>query len=291
LLRETAARMIFSTDQVRVMREQATSTKRPLVAAQLGDSATPDLRVAAVWSPSAAGQRLTWHQALAGHQAEHERMRQQGFRLVHQQAYTRQGAVLFDGIWDPGARTQEILWGWLDQHVFGDVTQRRERGMQPVHVQGYQHLDHGPRYNVIYEPGTGTARVLLGVTQEQLLQEWSVWSPKGYRMTCLSSHVDAAGTIRHSTVLRPGTAPQRWVTGWSGGDMAAEYGRQWALGWKLRHLTLVRIADGHRWSGVFEPDAQGQLVYWAHVRERISEVYDQMWASDFKLRALCVAPA
>jgi hypothetical protein len=108
---------------------------------------------------------------------------------------------------------------------------------------------------------------------------------------CLSSHVDAGGVVRHSTVLRRNHAAQTWVTGWTGADIAAEYDRQWARGWKLCHVTLVKIAGGHRWSGAFEPDAQGQLVYWAHVRERISEVYDEMWVQDYKLRALCVAPA
>ena len=291
-LREIPDAMRFTAGQTKVMRGHLVDGgRRPLVAAQLGDSATPDLRVCAVWSPSAAGQRLTWHHDLTAHQAEHNRMRQQGFALVHQQAYTRNGSVCYDGVWDPGKQPQEILWGWLDQHVLADVPQRAARGLVPVAVQGYQHLNHGPRYNVIYESGTGDSRVLLGITQDELSREWNAWSPKGYRMTCLSSHVDTAGTVRHSTVLRTSSTPQRWVTGWAGEHIAEEYGRQWNRGWKIRHVTLVRINDGHRWSAVFEPDTRGQLVYWAHVRERISEVYDQQWATDYKLRSMYVAPA
>ncbi|MGY5210055.1 hypothetical protein [Nocardia gipuzkoensis] len=291
-LRETPNTMRFTAGQTKVMRQQLINGgRRPLVAAQLGDSATPDLRVCAVWSPNTAGQRVIWHHNLSAHRAEHSRMRQQGFALTYQQAYSRNGVVVYDGIWDPGNQAQEILWGWLDKHVVSDIAQRATRGMVPVEVQGYQHLDHGPRYNVIYEPGTGNSRVLLGVTQADLHKEWNTWSPQGYRMTCLSSHVDAAGTIRHSTVLRKRTTPQEWVTGWSGADIAAEYGRQWNRGWKIRNVTLARLEDGHRWSAIFEPDTQGQLVYWAHVRERISEVYDQQWASDFKLRSMCTAPA
>ncbi|MGH3566962.1 MAG: hypothetical protein ACRDRH_13205 [Pseudonocardia sp.] len=291
-LREIPDAMRFTAGQTTVMRRHLIDGgRRPLVAAQLADTVTPDLRVCAVWSPSTAGQRLTWLQDLPAHQAEHDRMRKQGFALVHQQAYTRNGVVFFDGIWDPGKQPQEILWGWLDQHVLADVAQRATRGMVPVSVQGYPHLNHGPRYNVIYEPGTGDSRALLGITQDQLSQEWDAWSPKGYRMTCLSSHVDAGGTVRHSTVLRKSATQQRWVTGWAGEHIVEEYGRQWARGWKIRHVTLVRIKEGHRWSAVFEPDARGQLVYWAHVRERIAEVYDQQWASDFKLRSMCVAPA
>jgi len=104
-LRETPAAMRFTRDQVSVMRQQLVSnTRRPLVAAQLGDTGTPDLRVCAVWSPSAAGQRLTWLYDLNGHRAEHDRMRQQGMVMTHQQAYTRGNAVFYDGIWDPGNR-------------------------------------------------------------------------------------------------------------------------------------------------------------------------------------------
>lgn len=291
-LRETPNTMRFTAGQTKVMRQQLINGgRRPLVAAQLGDSATPDLRVCAVWSPSTVGQRVTWHHDLTAHRAEHGRMRQQGFALVYQQAYTRNGVVVYDGIWDPGDQPQEILWGWLNTHVSADVTQRATRGMVPVAVQGYQHLDNGPRYNVIYEPGTGDSRVLLGVTKAELSREWNALLPMGYRMVCLSSHVDTAGTIRHSTVLRKRTTPQSWVTGWTGEDIVGEYGRQWNRGWKIRHISLVRIREGHRWSAVFEPDTRGQLVYWAHVRERISEVYDQQWASDFKLRSMCAAPA
>ena len=288
-LRETPDAMRFTADQVSVMRRTIIEgARRPLVAAQLGDTATPDLRVCAVWSPNTAGQRLTWHHDLPAHRAEHNRMRRQGFALTQQQAYTRNGSVFYDGIWDPGTQPQEILWGWRDEDVVTDVTQRATRNMVPLKVQGYQHLDHGPRYNVIYEPGTGNSRVLLGVTQDQLTQRWAALSPQGYRLTCLSSHVDATGAIRHSTVLRKTATPQRWVTGWTGEDIAAEYGRQWDRGWKIRHITVVKINEGLRWSAVFEPDNQGQLVYWAHVRERISEIYDQQWAGDYKLRSMYV---
>jgi hypothetical protein len=51
------------------------------------------------------------------------------------------------------------------------------------------------------------------------------------------------------------------------------------------------MREGHRWSTIFEPDTRRQLVYWAHVRERISEVYDQQWAVDYKLRSISAAPA
>jgi hypothetical protein len=213
------------------MRQQLIdNARRPLVAAQLGDTGTPDLRVCAVWSPSAAGQRLTWLFDLNGHSAEHDRMRQQGMVMTHQQAYTRGNAVFYDGIWDPGNRNQEIIWGWLDQHVHADVAQRAAHGMVPVKVQGYMHLNHGPRYNVIYEPGTADSRVLLGITQDELSQQWNALMPQGYRMTCLSSHVDTTNVVRHSTIFRRSNTPQSWITGWAGEHVVQEYDRQWNRG-------------------------------------------------------------
>lgn len=291
-LRETPEAMRFTDDQVEVMRNLLINGgRRPLVAAQLGDTATPKLRVCAVWSPSSKPQRLTWGWKLDDHAAEHSRMRQAGMVMIHQQAYTLNGTVLFDGIWNPGNRSQEIIWSWLDEHVRDDLPKRAARGMFPVVVQGYQHLDHGIRYNVLYESGTGDARVLLGATQDELVNAWEDWMSKGYRMTCLSSHVDASGILRYSTVLRPKGTPQSWVAGWTLEDIAQEYGRRWNDGWRIRYITVARVADGHRWSAVFEPDEQNQLVYWAHVRERITEVYDEMWAVDFKLRSMYAVPA
>ena len=183
-LRETPEAMTFTGLQVNVMRNfLINGGRRPLVAAQLGDTATPDLRVCAAWSPSSNAQRVIWGWSPEDHAAEHERMRQSGMVMIHQQAYTRNNIVLFDGIWDPGNRPQEIIWGWLDEHVRADVNSRAARGMSPVAIQAYQHLDHGIRYNVIYEPGSGDSRVLLGVTQDELSEAWNIWMPKGYRMT------------------------------------------------------------------------------------------------------------
>jgi hypothetical protein len=218
-------------------------------------------------------------------------MRQAGMVMVHQQAYTLNGTVLYDGIWNPGERAQEVLLGWTEADVRTDVPVRAARGLLPMAVQGYQHLDVRICYNVIYEPGDGDAQVLLGVTQDQLANVWQLWMPQGYRMTCLSSHVDASGSLRYSTVLRPIGTSQAWVAGWTLTDMAAEYGRRWSEGWRIRHITVVRAAVGHLWSAVFEPDEQNQLVDWAHVRECITEVYDEMWAFDFKLRTMCAVPA
>lgn len=291
-LAETTAAMRFTSDQITRMRSVLLDGgRRPLVAAQLGDTATPDLRICAVWSPNSAAQRLAWGHDLISYRAEHDAMRAAGMVLVGQQAYTNRGSVLFDAVWEPGDRIQEIAWGWLDNDVGADLASRASRGLVPVLVQGYQHLDEGVRYNVVYEPGSDTGRVLLGVRQDELQAEWDRWSPQGYRMSGFSAHVDRQGTAYYSTVFRRTGQRQEWVAGWTLEDVAAEYGRQWNSGMRIRHIAVTKLPNGHRWSAVFEPDAAGQLVYWAHVRERILEIYNETWAIDFKLRAMWVVPA
>lgn len=39
-------------------------------------------------------------------------------------------------------------------------------------------------------------------------------------------------------------------------------------------------------SGVCNPDAAEQVIVWLHMRERIRDVYDEMWFQGFKLRSL-----
>ena len=290
-LRETPDAMRFTADQASVMRR--TIIEGGAQAASRGPAGRHrNSRPAGLCGMESqhAGQRLTWHHDLPAHRAEHNRMRRQGFALTQQQAYTRNGSVFYDGIWGPGTQPQEILWGWRDEHVFSDVTQRATRNMVPLKVQGYQHLDHGPRYNVIYEPGTGNSRVLLGVTQDQLTQRWAALSPQGYRLTCLSSHVDAAGAIRHSTVLRKTATPQRWVTGWTGEDIAAEYGRQWDRGWRSatsRSSRSMKVFDGRPCSSrttrgslfIGRTYASGYLRYMTNSGPAITSFGRCMWPS------------
>lgn len=286
----TAALMRFTPGQAKVIRDTLTNQRRPLVAAQLGDTATPDLRVCAVWSPNAKAQRVTWGNSLAGHQAEHNKMRSQGMALAQVQAYTRNGAVQYDGIWNPGTQTQAVALGWLDSDVKADQGKRALLGLRPVRVQGYQHLDHGIRYNVIYEKGSGSSQILLGVTQDVLFDEYEKAKKKGMRMVSLNSHVEN-GQARYSSVFRTSNIAQSWVSGWTLADIVKRYDDEWKAGFKIREISVVKLSAGHRWTALFEPDPAGQLVFWAHVRERITEVYDEQWAQDSKLRSMCVVSA
>jgi hypothetical protein len=160
-----------------------------------------------------------------------------------------------------------------------------------VHVHGYQHLDHGVRYTVLYEPGDDDAHVLLGASQTHLGRTWAAWAPRGYRIASLSSHVDGGGTLRHSAVLRPGGPRQQWVAGRTAAQIADDSRRQWERGWAIRHVTLVHAPDGHRWSAVFEPASGRQLVRWAAGRAHVRAIHAERRADGFALRALWTAPA
>ena len=82
---KTSAVMRLTPDQIKRARANLSDNpQRPrLVAAQLGDSATPDLRVYAVWGPNANAQRLTWNRSLASHTSEHDTMRAKRMALAH----------------------------------------------------------------------------------------------------------------------------------------------------------------------------------------------------------------
>lgn len=286
---KTDKAMRLTADQVKQARANLTgdSRRRRLVAAQLGETATPDLRVCAVWSPNAKTQRLTWNRPLSDHTSEHNAMRAKGMALAHIQAYTRKGSVRYDGIWNPGTQKQEIALALTDAAVNAEHKARIAKGLRPVKVQAYQHLGDGIRYNVIYDAGSGDSQLLLGVPENVLFDEYTKAKKKGMRMVSLFSHVSAQGQ-RYSSIFRTSDVVQEWVVNRTLDEIVKEYDKQWKAGLKIRDISVVQLSSGKRWSALFEPDPAGQLVYWAHVRERIGEVYDEMWAVDFKLRAMCV---
>ena len=288
----TSAVMRLTPDQIKQARANLTgdSRRRRLVAAQLGETATPDLRVCAVWSPNAKAQRLTWNRSLDSHTLEHNTMRAKGMALAQVQAYTRNGSVRYDGIWNPGTQKQEVALGLTDAAVKAEQSARIAKGLRPVKVQGYQHLTDGIRYNVIYDAGSGDSQILLGVTEAVLFDEYTKAKKKGLRMVALSSHITPQGA-RYSSIFRTADVAQAWVVNRTLDEIVKEYDAQWKAGFKIREISVVKLSTGHRWSALFEPDAANQLVYWAHVRERIGEVYDEMWAIDFKLRGMCVVSA
>ena len=292
LNQSTTDAMHFSGDQIDVMRKILLEDARrhDLVSAQLGETASPDITICAVWSPSTKSQRFTWNRSGDAHEAEHKKMTEKGFVMVHQQSYTRKGEVRYDGLWNPGTQKQDIAWGWLDTDVQDDQSAKAKAGFRPLRVQGYQHLKEGIRYNVIYQPARGESQVLLGLTKQQLASEWKTAKTK-LNMTCLAAHADKSGNVFYSTVLRPGSKEQDWVANKSIGQIAKEYDTRWQDGWRIRDITVVKTADGPRWSVLFEKENAGQAVWWGHVREWIAEVYSRMWAGDMKLRTFSVFPS
>jgi hypothetical protein len=279
--------MQFSAGQIDVMRGALTDgNRRRLVGAQLGDTSEPSVRICAVWSPNTKGQGYSWGLTVDALKAKHAEHTGKQFHLSSQCAYVEQGTVRYDAVWDEGARPQHVIWGWLDTDVLAEVAKQAAQGWRVVQVQAYRHPGTGLRYNVVFEQGGPTQQVLLNKTQAELDQAWQKLMPTGMRLSCLNAAVNEKGQVCYAAVFAPGAQQQRYIAGWALADIAAEYGKEWALNHKLSAISVVWTPDGPRYSAIWNPDSQGQLVMWLHVRERIREVYDEMWCQGFKLRAI-----
>ncbi|MFT3776325.1 MAG: hypothetical protein QM820_64090 [Minicystis sp.] len=283
--------MRFSADQIAVMRGALINgNRRRLVAAQLGDTVHPHTRTCGVWSPSTKPQFFAWAKSRERHDENLAHWKQKGYHLVEQCAYAVGGVVYYDAFWDEGAIDQVVILARSEAEVKAAVTTQESAGRRVRRIQAYLQPGAGLRYNVIFEPGTGAQHVLLGATQVQVDQAWKDLMPKDNRFRHLDVTKDEAGVLRYSAVLAPGTQVQHYVTNWKLEDIDDDYATQWNQGRKLSNLSVVMTPAGMSYSGVWDPDPRGQLVLWLHVRERISEVYDEMWWQGFRLRSLHTIP-
>jgi hypothetical protein len=284
------APMQFSPDQIEVMRAVLIDGKRRrLVAAQLGDTAEPNVRICAVWSSITEGQAYGARATLKMHQAQHEQWRLKKFHLASQRAYADGDTVLYDGVWNQGPREQQVGWGWHDKGVDDEVAKRAAQGWRVAHIQAYRHPGTGGtglRYNVIFEKGSQKQVVKLNLLKVGLDQAWDALMPAGNRLRHLDSAIDQTGKIRFAAVFEPGSQTPRYVADLPLADMIAAYDVERAKGRKLATLSVVWTAGGPRYSGIFDSHAADQMVAWLHKRERLLEVHDEMRCRGFKLRSL-----
>lgn len=283
--------MRFSADQVAVMRGALVDgNRRRLVAAQLGDTGEPTLRTAAVWSPSTAGQFLSLGAPLDLHRKRHDEWTARGFRLGWQCAYDRGGQVLYDAAWDAGARKQYVLFGWAEADVAQEAAKQKAAGWRVAHIDAYRHPGTDLRYNVVFEPGTQPQWLYLNRTREQIDQAWNLLMPQHNRFRHLDSAADEQGRTRFAAVFEPGTQSQHYFIDAPLGGFAANYDAQWKQERRLAALAVAVTPAGLSYSGLWNPESAGQFVMWLHVRERILEMYDEMWNHGFRLRALATVP-
>lgn len=279
--------MHFSDGQIAVMRGALTNGNRKrLVAAQLAETAEPNVRLAAVWSPSTKNQGVGWAASLAVHQQRHNDWTAGGLHMVSQRAYVQGGAVVFDGVWNEGARSQSIMWGWLDLDVMPEVFKKAAAGWRVAAIQAYRHPGTGLRYNAIFEPGPNTQLVMINRTEAEIHQAWATYMPTGMRIRHLDSAIDDKGITRYSLVMEPGSQIQRFITGSPLEQLDPEYTKEQLAGRRLRSLSMVWTANGPRYTAVFDAENASQVVWWMHVRERIKELYDSMWCQGYRLRSL-----
>ncbi len=279
--------MRFSPDQIARMRGALTGgNRRRLVAAQLGDTAEAGVRIAAVWSPSAKGQGVTWRKDVATLKQRHATHAGNGLRMTGMSAYVVGGQVFYDAFWDEGAKQQPLLLGWSEADALKEITTRSKAGWQVSHAQAYRHPGTDLRYNVIFEQGLPPQRVWLNQTSAQVDALWKTRMPAGERFRHLDCNTDHNGEIRYCVIMETAGQVQRPLWGWALEHLAAEYGKEWNAGRRLRCLSVAQTSAGPRYSAIFDAESSGQLVYWLHTRERIGEIYDEMWWQGFKLRSL-----
>lgn len=279
--------MHFSPEQIARMRGALTEgNRRRIVAAQLGDTKEPGVRVAAVWSPSTAAQALTWRKDVATLKERHATHGKNGLRMTAMSAYVVGGQVFYDAFWDMGAKPQPLLLGWAVADAEKEIAARAKAGWGVASVQAYRHPGTDLRYNVIFEQGLPPQTVWLGKNVAQVDVLWKLKMPQDQRLRCLDSAVDDKGQTLYSAVFENGTQVQRPLWGWTLEHLAAEYGKEWAAGRRLRQLSVADTPVGLRYTALFDADTRNQLVYWLHVRERIAEIYDEMWWQGFRLRSL-----
>jgi Bacterial tandem repeat domain 1 len=282
--------MHFSADQAKKMRNALVEDNRkPLVAAQLGESAHPNEKITAIWSPQSTGQMFAYNFGETEHRENHQQQTMGGFHLAHQQAFVRNDVVLFDAFWNEGARDQQVKWGWTADDLVAEYNKLSAIGYRLVHVQGYQHLNHGIRYNAVFELGDYFQQMFLHDNTTTLLDRFGKLTNEGYRLGHLCSFKTPQSEVLHCGTFNPGNHVQSLLTDVSVEQLAARYGEEWDKGFRLRLVSLVRHKDGMRFSAIFEPEQAGQLVMWWHVRERISEIYDEMWAQGYRLRNFSLA--
>lgn len=279
--------MHFSTEQIARMRGALTDgNRRRLVAAQLGDTTDPAVRIAAVWSPSVKGQAVTWRKDVATLKERHATHAGKGLRMTGMCAYVVNGQVFYDAFWDEGAKPQPLLLGWSDVDAQKEIATRAKAGWGVAFVQAYRHPGTDLRYNVAFEQGLSPQTVWLNQSAAQIDVLWKLKMPAGNRFRCLDSAVDDKGAIRYCAVIEAAGQVQRPLWGYALADLASEYGKEWNAGRRLRSLSVIQTSAGPRYSALFDADSAGQLVYWLHTRERIGEIYDEMWWQGYKLRSL-----
>lgn len=178
---------LFSLKQAERMRNALINgNRRHLIAVQLGDTAYTGDVVCATWNPNPNAQFYCWGYALDDFKAKYNEMMTKRMRLASQQAYVRNGAILFDGIWNPGSQPQEFILGWTAEDFRNKYGEMWDKQFKLLLIDAHL-VDGGLRYDAVWNPDSGPQFVVWGMTREQVRQYYDEMWQMGMKFTSMNT--------------------------------------------------------------------------------------------------------
>lgn len=277
----------FSHDQAVRMRKHITGPRRALVAVQLGDTAAPQERMCAVWSPNTAGQGYVTGLTIEAFKEKIEQMNKAGFRLSSQQAYLRNGVTLYDGIFNPGNVPETMVWGWTVAGFQKKDAELIQTGWRVIHIESYLLADGQVRINAIWNQTNQITGWALAQTGGDLNSKLLVWKKQGLQPTQVNALRRPDNQVCYDVIVKPGNPGASCFVDRTEKAFLEMYDTMWKNNQKLLSLDCTTAPDGTwRFHGIIVPDAPPQYIRWNAPREQVRETYDEMWAQGWKLRSM-----
>lgn len=275
----------FSSGQAKRMRDALINkNRRHLVKVQLGETAFPGELVSAVWNPNLNGQFFTWGNSLEDFKKKYNDMKSKGMRLHSQQAYTKNGKTVYDGIWNPGnAAEQQVIWGWTVEDFQKKDIELQSKKMRLVHLESYLMPDKQIRINAIWNQGSQQQIWVQGWAGADLDAKAKELHAKNFRIAHLNAWNLPDGQVRYDAIWNPGNHAQFYVRGFTGEDFKKKYGEMWQQNFRLLLLDAHRVGNQIRYDAVWNPSSAAQYVVFSKTREQVRADYDEMWAQGMKL--------
>ncbi len=278
----------FSPDQIKRMRDALINgNRRPLVAVQLGDTASPHLRYAAVFSPLNTPQRIVTGWAWADYDKAYSAAVAQGMRLrCGQVTPTTSGDARYDAIFDASGLPQRVVWGWTIADVHTEDAKQQAVGLRMKMLNTYLLPNGQVRCNAAWDTGKQVTSWIQGWAQGDLLTKLSAMHAQGFRLVHIHAWNLPDGGARFDAVWQPGSAAQWVALDLDAAALGVKYGEMWNQGMKLRDLRAYRSAGQVRYLGRWIPDTDTQFVSWGQTIEQVYASNEELVPAGMRLLSL-----
>jgi CubicO group peptidase (beta-lactamase class C family) len=239
-------------------------------------------RVGATWQKNSDGRGWVEKRNLTSAQfhAEWTALKEKGFRLIDQDAYTLGSTQYYAGVW---IENKEDL-GWLsyrdvDSATFGDNFDKYKPNFMMVDVESYV-LDGQRRYAAVWvaNPQNIAWAERRDLTSQQFADEFQQYSDDGFRILDFESYL-RGGAQNYAAIWVKNTNGRGW---YEYRDMSAkQFGDRWIelrdAGFRLVDYEVYDFAGGGvRYAGVWRQNgARADWALKARVDARIQAEVDQ----------------